>query len=366
MSEINKIEWFSCQPTPYNHILFEKISQIPGVLISVNYRFRKLKTHPWESNFDSSYSTRYYNRIIGIDCRTVIYIFRNDIKHFVIAGWDHATTILLLSALRMLGRSYLLWTDTPKTNGNKNLTFIRKLRKIWLNWIFKGATAVFGTGFIGVKRLIEMGSPSHKTFNLPFILDISNYPVWGILEKKFSKFKPLKFISVGRIENELKGHNLAILALVKALGRSDDWLYEIAGIGNDEKKIYELADKLGVNKNIRIIGWCEPDVLIDMMSTCHVLIHPSPVHDPYPNAVLEAMAAGCVIMASDLSGSAIDRIEHFKSGFIHKAGNYEDLASQISFIYQNYEILHGIAFRSRFIAEYWTADRSLDDFLNAI
>ena len=88
----------------------------------------------------------------------------------------------------------------------------------------------------------------------------------------------------------------------------------------------------------------------------HALIHPSCTHDSYPNAVLEGMAAGLVVFGSDVSGSVTDRIENGVSGFIHQAGNVEQLAAQIIAFLRHPEGFASIGMIARSKSEEWPID----------
>lgn len=80
---------------------------------------------------------------------------------------------------------------------------------------------------------------------------------------------------------------------------------------------------------MKLLGWLEPDALIAQLGEADVFIHPSPVHEPYGVAVLEAMAAGLPVLASEVTCAGLDRIEPEVNGFLHPAGHSAVLAEQI-------------------------------------
>ena len=136
--------------------------------------------------------------------------------------------------------------------------------------------------------------------------------------------------------------------------------YLIAGTGPDSEKLMELADQLGIGEKVKILGWVEPDELIKVLQNSDVLIHPSPVHEPYGVAVVEAMAAGLIVSASDATCAALDRIRHGVNGFIHRARNVDELSGQIVWIMKNPERIPAIKSDARKTAEQWRIETGVE------
>jgi glycosyltransferase involved in cell wall biosynthesis len=63
--------------------------------------------------------------------------------------------------------------------------------------------------------------------------------------------------------------------------------YYIAGSGPDEAALEAVVREVRLEHKVKILGWMEPEALRALYLRCDVLIHPSPAHDPFPNAVLE-------------------------------------------------------------------------------
>ncbi len=68
------------------------------------------------------------------------------------------------------------------------------------------------------------------------------------------------------------------------------------------------------------------------------------------------MAAGLVVFGSDVSGSVTDRIENKVSGFIHQAGNVEQLAEQIVAYLSHPECFANMGTYARRKSEEWPID----------
>jgi glycosyltransferase involved in cell wall biosynthesis len=223
-----------------------------------------------------------------------------------------------------------------------------------------------GTGQPGVMALKEMGVPQTKLVIFPFYLDLRAF-TREIVPFPTDVGRAVRFISSGRIENSLKGHDVALRALEMASrGSERSFEYYIAGAGPDAMELRKLCSRLGIEEYVRFLGWIEPDELRRLYLAADVLIHASPVHDPFPNAVLEGMAAGLPVLGSDVSGSVKDRVEHGINGFIHRAGDAHVLAEQIRFFLKNPDKIAEMGRKARQTAEQWPIDRGVQIIKDAV
>lgn len=350
------LHWFSWQPTPYNDVLFRELAGSTKFSLMVHYRSRVLSSHPWRSPLCQGYPARYYVPRLGIDWRSLRLAFTDKNTIFVIAGWDHPTTIILLALLRLLQRRYVLWTDTP--NLGRPRPIVRAwFRRRWLVWIFAGAHRLLATGQPGISALRQMGASEHLLESFPFWLNLQAFDR-KVLKEQHSSRCLIRFVSSGRLVKAIKGHDLALRALSIAMrGHTMDWEYVIAGTGPDAESLKVLAQELGISRHVVFPGWIEPDDLRELYLRSDILIHPSPVHDPFPNAILEGMAASLVVMGSDVCGSVLDRIESGVNGFVHRAGDCDQLAQQIGQVLNDPFVMVGMGQRARITAELWPVKR---------
>lgn len=114
-----------------------------------------------------------------------------------------------------------------------------------------------------------------------------------------------------------------------------------------------------MSDSVRLLGWTEPDDLRALMKSADALVHPSPTPDPFPNAVLEGMAAGMVVFGSDVSGSALDRIDPGENGFIHRAGDVDDLAAQVAILLRDPGLASRMGPKAAARAAEWPLERGI-------
>jgi len=173
---------------------------------------------------------------------------------------------------------------------------------------------------------------------------------------QLSRNERMIFASSGRLENSIKGYDIGIRALAKAkrMANYRNFEYHIAGVGPDEEKLRKLTCNLGLSDQVLFRGWLESPEMFELLKHCHMFIHPAH-YDPFPVAVLEAMGAGAVVLGSNASGSVRDRVINGVNGFVHDAGDVEQLSEQIEYLMLHPEIIGTIGACSRKTAEKWPA-----------
>ena len=124
----------------------------------------------------------------------------------------------------------------------------------------------------------------------------------------FPETRPLQLLAVGRLV-EKKGFHVLIQAAAQL---HVPFQLGIVGEGPEEKHLIELIIAHGLESKVRLCGPKTHQDLPEIYSRAHALVAPSIVdkggdRDGLPNVVLEAMACGRPIIASDVAalGSAV-------------------------------------------------------------
>ncbi len=359
------IHWLSRHPTPYNDFLFLSLAKDVSIDLTVHFRDPVLTNYPWKTTFGKSYRSRNYNCCLGIDWHLICTIFRDKNAIFVIAGWDHPTSILLINLLILMGRKFILWTDTPNFFKQRHFLFAF-LRSAWLKFVFQRAHKIMGTGKPAADVLTNMGAPKDNILIFPYIIDINHFSNLYRIPKTDNN-QTVRFITCGRLIKSLKGQDIALKALAQAMHiAGNNFEYFIAGAGQDEIFLKELSILLGIENNVKFLGWIEQDKLAEYFRCVDVLVHPSPVHEPYGVAVIEAMASGLPVLASNVTCAALDRIENGVNGFIHPAGNVQILSEHITFLLMNPQKIDEFGRNARNTAEKWPIERAVAIIKKAI
>lgn len=123
---------------------------------------------------------------------------------------------------------------------------------------------------------------------------------------------------LGRISG-WKGQDVAVRALADpALRDRSDVVLVLAGNAwrgeeRHERELYELAGRLGLRDRVVHVGFRED--VDTVYGAADVVVVPSKQPDPFPNAALEAAAAGCCVVASG-HGGLPEMLRHGRTGIL--------------------------------------------------
>ncbi len=188
----------------------------------------------------------------------------------------------------------------------------------------------------GLKELAQTSSPDQDIKVIYNGVDTNQfYP----LENKVSGDK-IKLISTGRLI-ERKGYRY----LIEALKDNDQVELTLVGDGNLAAELKELAVKN--NANAKFVGMVEHDELPKYLREADIFVLPS-LSEGMSNSVLEAMACGLPIIATDTGGSE-ELVK--ENGFILKKGLAKALRSSIDYYLKNKPLIKTHGEKSRISSE---------------
>lgn len=161
----------------------------------------------------------------------------------------------------------------------------------------------------------------HTGFELSAFMDDSPNPNGHI-------FRGRNLLYAGRI-TPTKGveHLLEAFAMLVEEGSGQNWRLKLVGTGEPSylKVLYRQARALGVLDRIEFLGSVSQSQMPGIMAKHGIVVVPSVWSDPLPRVAVEAMASGCIVVASRIGGIP-EIIEHNKSGLLVEAGNSEALS----------------------------------------
>ncbi len=161
---------------------------------------------------------------------------------------------------------------------------------------------------------------------IPNGIDLTRYAPREPLEQ--ARAAPLRILSHGRVDASSKGilHLPAILS--KLADANGDWEFTLSGDGPDLPELKQRFARAGLLQRMQFRGWTPPADVPALMQAHDVLLFPS-VFEGFPLTLIEAMASGCVPVASKLAGITDDIVEHGESGLLFPVGDTKRAAGYL-------------------------------------
>lgn len=143
--------------------------------------------------------------------------------------------------------------------------------------------------------------------------------------------KMVELISIGSL-TEVKGHAVILEAMSKMPKKGNQRL-TIIGEGPLKEKLKSMTEALGLSGQVIFKGPAAPFEIPKYLSQSHILILAS-FSEGRPNVVLEAMAGGLPVIASDIKGMD-ELILNENNGLLFSPGNSLELCRQIERLIQD-------------------------------
>ena len=178
-------------------------------------------------------------------------------------------------------------------------------------WIFAQSAAATACSGDLHQRAIELGATPTTTSTLPYGVAVEQFAPagrnrgWVATRFGVAEDVPL-LVAVGRFVYK-KGFHHLIEALPRIRAVFPQTRLILAGYGDLRDSYAELAQRLGVSDMVVMPGQLLRDDVAALLASADVYVVPS-VHDEsgnvdgLPNALLEGMAAGCAVVASNVAG----------------------------------------------------------------
>jgi len=156
-----------------------------------------------------------------------------------------------------------------------------------------------------------------------------------ILEK-FNLEHSTKIILVPANFERRKGHHIlveSISILNNDIGLENLPYFVFAGDGLEINSIKSKVQKLKLETKVIFTGHLT-DFYFPLLSISDIVILPSIANEDFPNVIMESMAYGKAIIATEIAGIP-EQISHGISGLLVKPRNCNDLYQKIKYLIKN-------------------------------
>ena len=280
---------------------------------------------------------------ISYSLRVILYLVRN-INEYDILAFHLPLIGSILAFFMPNSRKKMVYTSHLNIWGFKTeeIKGVWKFTLLLESWLMRRVGKVFAwsedlkTRFIAQSKV----EPNH-IFVIPGGIDLNQFnqhteinsfkQQWG-LNGKFTILVVSRLSKIKGIEYLLKALNI----IVKQWGYKDTILFVVGpkslpSTGNDKPvdmfSINNYLKNNGLDQNIVFTGAISKDILLKFYLACDIFVSPS-LAELFPSVVLEALASGKPVVATDVGATAI-QVRDGWNGFLVKPADEMMLAEKI-------------------------------------
>lgn len=258
-----------------------------------------------------------------------------DILHINNGGFPGAFTCnsLVLAAKKMKVNKIVYSVHNMAINYNRPSRFLDR----FIDPLIVKNTSIFLTGSRSAsdQLLKVLKSKNNIVINTGTNVPLINQSKKEILEK-FNLEHSTKIILVPANFEKRKGHHIlveSISILNNDIGLENLPYFIFAGDGLELNSIKSKVQKLKLETKVIFTGHLT-DFYFPLLSISDIVILPSIANEDFPNVIMESMAYGKAIIATEIAGIP-EQISHGISGLLVKPSNSNDLYQKIKYLLKN-------------------------------
>jgi glycosyltransferase involved in cell wall biosynthesis len=179
-------------------------------------------------------------------------------------------------------------------------------------------------------HLIRNGVPARKIVTIHNGVDPARVQVpagWGRSDacERLQLQPGRRYVSILASLRPVKDHAMLLRAARTVADEITDVCFVLAGEGALREELGRQAQALGIAEQVRFIGHCErPADLLALSEVCVL----SSQAEGFSNAILEYMAAGRAVVATDVGG-AREAVRDSETGYLVPAGDSAEMADRL-------------------------------------
>jgi glycosyltransferase involved in cell wall biosynthesis/MoaA/NifB/PqqE/SkfB family radical SAM enzyme len=152
-------------------------------------------------------------------------------------------------------------------------------------------------------------------------------------------------LNVSRL-SPMKGLDNLMLAAPRVLQQHPNARFLLAGEGEERERLTSLRDHLRLAGRVEFLG--HVDDVPSLLAASDILCHPS-IAEGLPNAIVEALASGTPVVASDVGGIP-EVVEHERTGLLIPAHDISSIATSLGRLLGSPELRERLAGNGRDVA----------------
>jgi glycosyltransferase involved in cell wall biosynthesis len=340
--EVVRIAVVTPIPTPYRDLFWNAVSRQEGVELHVFYCSAGKKDRPWEVSWPRDYHAEvlpgvnlsawwgrdtscFWNPTIRSRLR------RGHYDAVVIGGYNHPTMLAAIAGSIRSGVPYFLMCESHLRS--PRAWWRRWVKERFVRWIVTRAAGGFPTGILAREYLMHYGASAENLTpipNAPDVVSIAGQVAdWRARREEVRRAHELDgypvLLFVGRL---IPSKGVArLIGALHALRPRHEANLVILGDGPERRSLEQLARRLGVDRQVRFMGFTQPSDLPKWYATADLFVLPS--SETWGVVVLEALASGLPVVVTDEVGCYPDVIIDPLVGGVVPARDESALAAAI-------------------------------------
>lgn len=226
-------------------------------------------------------------------------------------------------------------SEVPYLTKNFGLIPYTALRYISCNMLAQSMNAfdayIANSNFLRGAVLNNLELKIENVHTVHNAIDLEEFGMLTDLRDEFDR--RIKILYVGRFDNG-KGIEYLIGAIPLIVKHHNNCSFVFVGDGPIKPQIEKLAKKLGISKYITFEGFVPHNNINKYYHKCDIVVVPSVWPEPFGRSVIEAMACGNPIIATEVGGIP-EIVEHEKTGLLIKPASLEEIANSIMMLLCN-------------------------------
>jgi glycosyltransferase involved in cell wall biosynthesis len=275
----------------------------------------------------------------------------------ILGGWSSPMTNRTMLIATLLRIPVFVWADHPHPRTRSRAA--AGLRRLYLRLLSRTVSGFLACGNPTIEHLVTLGIDRRAITGFPYWVEIpADSSVPQRCRNEDAAQRPFRLVAVGR-HVPVKQFEVAIAATALANQTAGRELAELVLIGDgpERSRLEERAKTSGCESSFIFMGWREIDQVYQQLAAADALVLTSRF-DAFGVVVLEALAAGRPVLASDGVVAARDRDEQTGAVLLHPVGDTAWLAKQIGSLATDNEKLRQASLAARATAEHWPPTRA--------
>lgn len=261
------------------------------------------------------------------------YITEHRIRMIVMHGYNDLTRLMLIRWARRKGIPVVLRGDSNIFGEGRVPPVRRLIKRLYLRWLLRQVAGLMPMGTCGRAYFRMWDDHRLPTFLCPYEPDYAAIQACDTATRDaFMHAHHLlpdrkRLLYCGRLV-PVKRVDVLIDAFARVAADRPEWDVVIAGDGALRQSLEQRVPP-ALRERVKFVGFLQFDQTVACYHSCHALAHPSEF-EPWALVINEAVAAGLAVIATEVTGAAVELVGHRHNGLIVPPGDVDAMAAAIS------------------------------------